>query len=133
MQDESGRDVVRCFVKGAPDQLLARATTVLDADLKPIDLNDDLRGNATSPRTSAWASRACGFWRRRGATFTPESFDPHGDLLQLMQELTALSLIGIVDPPRTTAKAAIETAKAAGIRVRMITGDHAVTAAGDRA
>ena len=40
-----------------------------------------------------------------------------------------LALVGIVDPPRPTAKAAIETAHAAGIRVRMITGDHAVTAA----
>ena len=43
--------------------------------------------------------------------------------------MTALTLVGIVDPPRPTAKAAIATAKAAGIRVRMITGDHAVTAA----
>src|SRR6478752_4247349 len=32
MTDDSGRDVVRCFVKGAPDQLLARAATVFDAD-----------------------------------------------------------------------------------------------------
>src|SRR5262249_59578577 len=32
-------------------------------------------------------------------------------------------------PPRPTAQASIATAKAAGIRVRMITGDHAVTAA----
>src|SRR6516225_4732475 len=37
-------------------------------------------------------------------------------------------MVGIVDPPRPQAKAAIATAKAAGIRVRMITGDHAVTA-----
>ena len=43
VQDESGRDMVRCFVKGAPDQLLARAASVLDADLKPVELNDDLR------------------------------------------------------------------------------------------
>jgi len=39
------------------------------------------------------------------------------------------TLVGIVDPPRPTARDAIATAKAAGIRVRMITGDHAVTAA----
>src|SRR5215475_13200800 len=39
MQDESGRDVVRAFVKGAPDQLLARATQALDPDLHvvPVD------------------------------------------------------------------------------------------------
>src|SRR5918998_4571490 len=33
MTDESGRDVIRCFVKGAPDQLLARASTHLDPAL----------------------------------------------------------------------------------------------------
>jgi soluble P-type ATPase len=36
--------------------------------------------------------------------------------------------VGIVDPPRPEAKLAIEKAHAAGIQVRMITGDHAVTA-----
>jgi Ca2+-transporting ATPase len=40
-----------------------------------------------------------------------------------------LALVGIVDPPRPTAKDAIATAHSAGITVRMITGDHAVTAA----
>src|SRR6185503_10933043 len=60
--------------------------------------------------------------------FDPSSFDPGADLLQAVEGLTVLTLVGIVDPPRPTAKAAIETAKAAGIRVRMITGDHAVTA-----
>jgi Ca2+-transporting ATPase len=43
--------------------------------------------------------------------------------------LELLALVGIVDPPRPTAKASIATAKKAGIRVRMITGDYAVTAA----
>ena len=37
-------------------------------------------------------------------------------------------MVGIVDPPRPAAKAAIAPAHAAGIQVRMITGDHAVTA-----
>jgi Ca2+-transporting ATPase len=40
-----------------------------------------------------------------------------------------LALVGIVDPPRPTAKDAIARAHEAGIEVRMITGDHAVTAA----
>ena len=45
-----------------------------------------------------------------------------------MQGLTLLALVGIVDPPRPAAKAAIATAHSAGIQVRMITGDHAITA-----
>ena len=60
--------------------------------------------------------------------FDPATFDPTADLLPLVSDLTLLALVGIVDPPRTEAKAAIATAHAAGIQVRMITGDHAVTA-----
>ncbi len=128
VQDESGRDMVRCFVKGAPDQVLARATSVLDADLKPVELNDDLRERylAENERLGEQGLRVLATARR---DFQPESFNANGDLLELMQELTALSLTGIVDPPRPTAKVAIATATAAGMKVRMITGDHAVTAA----
>ena len=61
--------------------------------------------------------------------FDPATFDAAADLLPLLDGLELLALVGIVDPPRPTAKASIATAKAAGIRIRMITGDHAVTAA----
>ena len=37
-------------------------------------------------------------------------------------------MVGIIDPLRAAAKAAVQTALGAGIDVRMITGDHAVTA-----
>ena len=46
-----------------------------------------------------------------------------------MQGLTLLALVAIVDPPRKEARDAIALCKEAGIRVRMITGDHATTAA----
>jgi P-type Ca2+ transporter type 2C len=45
-----------------------------------------------------------------------------------VNDLELLALVGIVDPPRPSVKTSIATAKAAGIKVRMITGDHAVTA-----
>jgi magnesium-transporting ATPase (P-type) len=54
---------------------------------------------------------------------------PRGDLLGLVRDLTLLAMVGIVDPPRAEAKAAIAECRGAGIRVRMITGDHATTAA----
>jgi Ca2+-transporting ATPase len=59
--------------------------------------------------------------------FDPATFDPAADLLPLIADLELLALVGIVDPPHPTAKDSIATAKAAGIRVQMITGDHAVT------
>src|SRR3954452_5094074 len=40
MPDETGRDVVRCFVKGAPDQLLARTAFVLDPQLRAAAADD---------------------------------------------------------------------------------------------
>ena len=61
--------------------------------------------------------------------FDPATFDPQGNLIDLVQDLTLLAMVGIVDPPRAEAKAAIAECKSAGIQVRMITGDHAVTAA----
>ena len=48
--------------------------------------------------------------------------------MPLMQELELCALIAEVDPPRAEAKKAIGEAIQAGIRVRMITGDHAITA-----
>jgi len=60
--------------------------------------------------------------------FDPDGFDASADLLPLLDGLTVLALVGIVDPPRPAAKAAIAVAHEAGIRVRMITGDHVVTA-----
>ncbi|ALG92127.1 putative cation-transporting ATPase F [Roseovarius sp. EC-HK134] len=42
--------------------------------------------------------------------------------------LTLIGLIGLIDPPRAEAIAAVAECRAAGIRVKMITGDHAATA-----
>ncbi len=61
--------------------------------------------------------------------FDKATFDPNATLLDSVSDLEFLALIGIVDPPRKEAKDAIALCKDAGIRVRMITGDHATTAA----
>ena len=52
---------------------------------------------------------------RRG--FDPVAFDPGADLLPLVTGLELLALVGMVDPPRPTARASIATAAKAGIRV----------------
>ena len=131
MKDESGHDVVRAFVKGAPDQLLARSSTVLDAELKPIDVDDAFRRrfDTENARLGEQGLRVLATARK---DFDREAFHPELRSAGPIDGLTMLSIVGIVDPPRPTAKAAIETARSAGIRVRMITGDHAVTAGSDR-
>src|SRR4051812_20594344 len=127
MRDEDGRDVVRCFVKGAPDELLARCTATLDAVLRPAEADDHFRRRylEENRRLGEQGLRVLATARR---DLDPATFDPNGDLLLQINGLTALALVGIVDPPRPQAKAAIAEAKSAGIQVRMITGDHAVTA-----
>jgi P-type Ca2+ transporter type 2C len=128
MTDASGHEVVRCFVKGAPDQLLARAATVADADAGPGPADGAFRTRflAENQRLGAQGLRVMATARK---DLDPAAFDPSADLLTLVTGLELLALVGIVDPPRPTAKASIATARAAGIRVRMITGDYAVTAA----
>jgi len=46
--------------------------------------------------------------------FDPAAFDPGADLLSLVTGLELLALVGIVDPPRPTARTSIATARAAG-------------------
>jgi Ca2+-transporting ATPase len=124
----SGKEVIRCFVKGAPDQLLARATTFLDPGQGPAPADGEFRQRylAENQRLGERGLRVMATARKN---FDPAAFDPGADLLGLVSGLELLALVGIVDPPRPAAKASIATAKKAGIRVRMITGDHAVTAA----
>jgi Ca2+-transporting ATPase len=126
--DDGGRRVVRCFVKGAPDVLLARSTRYLSVDetTEPLAGEGQERVLAENDRMAAEGLRVLAVARR---DFDPATFDPAGDLLALVADLELLALVGIVDPPRKEAKDAIALCKDAGIRVRMITGDHATTAA----
>ncbi|AEV84865.1 cation transport ATPase [Actinoplanes sp. SE50] len=104
---------IRCYVKGAPDQLLARSNVTPDQRERYTAENDRLARQGLRVMATAY-----------------RDFDRLGDdLLESLQDLTPLALVGIVDPPRPQARDAIEQAHAAGIEVRMITGDHAVTAA----
>jgi P-type Ca2+ transporter type 2C len=126
MRDDAGREVIRCFVKGAPDLLLSRSTQSLDAygHLAPIATVRDEYA-AQNERLGRQGLRVMAVARK---DFDPATFDLSADLLPLVDDLTLLALIGIVDPPRPEARVAIAKAHSAGIQVRMITGDHAVTA-----
>ncbi|HEY2650573.1 MAG TPA: HAD-IC family P-type ATPase [Solirubrobacteraceae bacterium] len=124
---DNGQDVVRCLVKGAPDVLLARSTLARGADgsAVPIDVGRD-RVLEANDRLAREGLRVLAVGSR---DFDAASFDADGELLDEVRDLTLLALVGIVDPPRKEARDAIARCKQAGIRVRMITGDHATTAA----
>jgi len=125
--EDEGQKVIRCFVKGAPDVLLARSAYARDADGSVVAV-DDYRERvlAENDRLAGEGLRVLAVASR---DFDPASFDPGRPLLDGVQDLTLLALVGIVDPPRKEARDAIARCKDAGIRARMITGDHATTAA----
>ena len=128
MKNEQGESVVRCFVKGAPDVLIARASSYWLPGGEKHPITDDNRHLALqeNDRMAKAGERVMVVARR---DFDPATFDPKGKLLDLVNDLTLLAMVGIVDPPRAEAKDAIAKCHSAGIQVRMITGDHAVTAA----
>jgi Ca2+-transporting ATPase len=128
MKDDAGRDVVRAYVKGAPDQLLARAGLAITQDLTGTHPIDDAMKTLYLDENQRLGEKGLRVMATARKDFDPATFDSNADLLPLIDGLTLLALVGIVDPPRPAAKASIATAKAAGIEVRMITGDHAVTA-----
>jgi P-type Ca2+ transporter type 2C len=128
MTGPDGRPVVRCYVKGAPDVLISRGGSYRAPDGTLVAITDQNRSLATqaNDRIAAAGERVMVVAQR---DLDPAAFDPGADLLALVGDLTLLAMVGIVDPPRAEAKAAIAECRAAGIRVRMITGDHAATAA----
>lgn len=128
MTDAQGKPVVRCFVKGAPDVLIARGGSYWTPDGSLHPITDDNRKLALdeNERMAKAGERVMVVARR---DFDPQTFDPKAKLIDLVNDLTLLAMVGIVDPPRAEARDAIAKCKSAGIQVRMITGDHAVTAA----
>jgi P-type Ca2+ transporter type 2C len=131
-RNESGQDVVRMYVKGAPDVVAGRATRVMGPARVPGSLSSSvlevIRAENAALADEGLRVLAVAHRDFKGEVFQ-EFVDEGGDLSHLCQELVFLALIGIVDPPRPEAKAAIDECKSAGIQVKMITGDHASTAA----
>ncbi len=113
----------RVFLKGAPEQVIERCARhrLPDGGSGPID-------------RAAWHARAeavAGLGQRVLALAVLDVRPAHAVLQHrdLDGPLTLVGLVGLIDPPRAESVAAIAECRAAGIRVKMITGDHARTAA----
>ncbi|MCB0917910.1 MAG: cation-transporting P-type ATPase [Actinobacteria bacterium] len=121
-----GRSVLVELVKGAPDVILERCTRATwgEEELPIEGLADRIRdANLEMGRQGL---RVMSFAYRE---FSPDDLDTvAADPMAAVGDLTFVALVGIIDPLRPTAKHAVEVALKAGIDVRMITGDHAVTA-----
>lgn len=127
MKTRSGNQIIRAYIKGAPDVILARSTYGMmpDGSARELSPADRKRIEDENERIASEGLRVLALAQK---DFDPETFDSKADLMAVTDSLMITALIGEVDPPRREAKDAIRKAQKAGVRVRMITGDHAVTA-----
>ena len=117
------------LVKGAPDVVLARCSQsggpFSNAQVPIANARADI--DAANERMGEQGLRVLSFAAR--VVTEGEQATMRETPMSLTQDLAFVGMVGIIDPLRAEAKGAVETALGAGIDVRMITGDHAVTAA----
>ena len=120
-EDASGERLI--YIKGAVEVILERCVAALGADgervpLDPAQIERDVED---------MASRGL-----RVLAFARQSMPPQTTSLShedVVSDLVFVGLQGMIDPPRQEAISAIGVCQEAGIAVKMITGDHALTAA----
>ena len=110
------------YVKGALESLIHRCSNQLNhnGDLEPIAPEQILH---TADNMASNGLRVLAFASRKISSMVNEFDHEH-----IAEGLTFLGLQGKIDLPRTEAIEAVAKCRAAGIKVKMITGDHALTA-----
>ena len=109
------------FVKGAPERILSMCDrqALHDADV-PID---ETYWADRIAETASHGERVLGFAFKEVANGAALSFE------EVESGMLFLGIAGFIDPPREEAIQAVVECRSAGIAVKMITGDHAITAA----
>ncbi|MEL6619613.1 MAG: cation-transporting P-type ATPase [Pseudomonadota bacterium] len=111
-------DGIRLFAKGAPEVIAERCDRVMgQGGVQAMDA--DMRGDIAAAYT-AMAQQGLRVLALATRDAAADDTDETG--------LIFLGLVGMIDPPRSEVRLALQQANAAGIRVIMITGDGAVTA-----
>lgn len=111
------------YCKGSAQAVLAHCTTMMgqDGESRPLQESDLATVSQQEEEFAKEALRTLAFARRPHAEETAQEASE--------QELQFLGLAAFIDPHRAEVPAAIKTAREAGIRVVMLTGDHPTTAA----
>jgi len=113
------------LVKGAPDVVLDRCVAVVGgAGVTPLTATHQAELTAAMAAMGDQGLRVIAIASRLVPAAAPLE-----EVGELVDGLVLEALVGILDPPRAEAEAAIATCGRAGVRVMMITGDHASTAA----
>ncbi|ARV59661.1 carbonate dehydratase [Nostocales cyanobacterium HT-58-2] len=111
------------YLKGSVEAIVHRCHQMLDAqaELTPLDPKQiEQQANAMAQK----GLRVLAFAKK--PVRNNQHFLDHSDI---NNQLIFLGLQGMIDPPRPEAISAVKACHAAGIQVKMITGDHALTAA----
>jgi len=110
------------FIKGSPASLIRESNAqVLAGGVAPLTPEDRRRWDETNQELAGAALRVLGLAYRE----LPENYNES----DFAQDLILVGLVGMSDPLRDEAKAAITTCREAGVRTVMITGDQLATAA----
>ncbi|TFG22728.1 MAG: HAD family hydrolase [Promethearchaeota archaeon] len=120
----------RIMVKGALDIMIDLCNSYLE-DGKKIELTQEKKDKIVqiSERFSAnFAYRILGFALRDVTLEEVEELLEEKKSNSVENNLTFVGFVGMIDPPRETSHPAVLKAKEAGIKVKMITGDHKETA-----
>ncbi|MFV0441257.1 MAG: calcium-translocating P-type ATPase, PMCA-type [Lachnospirales bacterium] len=114
-------DKVVMYTKGAPDEVLRRTTKIYK--------NGEIRDITEEEKSEiAKINQGYGEAALRVLAVAFRNLDNDNDPNNQEKDLVFLGLLSMIDPPREEAKEAIKICKAAGIGVKMITGDHKITA-----
>ncbi len=111
------------YLKGSVERLIERCQTMTGPDGEPVALDAEQVHRQVLAMANQ-GQRVLAFARLAAAP-DQHNLDHH----QVAASLTLLGLQGMIDPPREEAIRAVRSCQTAGIRVKMITGDHAATAA----
>jgi calcium-translocating P-type ATPase len=122
LDEEPGGDLWY-HAKGAPLELLERCTAIRGADGDhPLTDTDRAQVSATFERYAGQGLRVLGFAERHVARVE------EGERELVEAHLTFIGLAALADPPRAEVADAVARCRRAGIRIIVVTGDHALTA-----
>ena len=120
LHHNQAQDLRHIYLKGSLESLLLRCENVFDSQMQPIALNKSLLLGQLEEMA------------KQGLRVLAFARIDHSDNSvkhdEVCRGLTFLGLQAMIDPPRPEAAASIAACYKAGIQVKMITGDHPITA-----
>ncbi|KAH9946272.1 calcium-transporting ATPase [Epithele typhae] len=119
------------YVKGAPESVLERCTSVLvDGRVIPLvpQLRDSILRSTIAYGNHGLRTLALAYADNQPTNLTHYPAETTADYSRFEKDLTFVSVVGMLDPPRPEVRPAVAQCQAAGIRVICITGDNKGTA-----